>query len=57
MLRLSSALNVEFELTESTIVYLKARLSKLEKKDLTINLIIDEVHSHHSVDLVNGEVA
>ena len=56
VLRLSSALNVDFELTESTIAYLKARLSKLKKKDLTINLIIDEVHSHHTVDLVDGKV-
>ena len=42
VLRLSSALNMDFELTESTIAYLKARMSKLEKKDLTTNLIIDE---------------
>ena len=53
--RISSALTVNLELTESAIAYLTARKSKLEAKDLLINIVIDEVHCLQQVQYCDGK--
>ena len=52
--RLTSALTVDFDLSENTVAYLKLRMKKLLKKDLSINLILDEIYSLQSVLYANG---
>ena len=52
--RLSSALTVDFHLSDSTILYLSARMAKLSQRELNVNLIIDEVYCQKSVQYSNG---
>ena len=47
--RLPSALDVNLEITDSTIAYLQARKSKLSTKDLLVNVIMDEVFCQKKV--------
>ena len=53
--RISSALNVDLELTESAVAYLKARKEKLHGKDLLVSVIMDEVHSKQRVQYCDGK--
>ena len=53
--RLTSSLNVGLELTETAITYLKARKSKLEAKDILVNIVMDEVYCQQSVQYCNGK--
>ena len=41
--RLASGITTDLDLAASAISYLKARKSKLQKKDLLVNLVMDEV--------------
>ena len=41
--RLTSALDMNLEITDSTIAYQQARKSKLSTNDLLVNVIMDEV--------------
>ena len=52
--RLSSALTVDFHLNDATILYLSARMDKLTKRELNVNLIIDEVYCQKTVQYSNG---
>ena len=52
--RLSSAITVDFDLSEATVAYLKARKEKLTRKDLSVNLIMDEVTAEKAADYLNG---
>ena len=52
--RLSSFLTVDLNLSESTVAYLKLRIQKLLRKDLTMNLILDEVYSQQSMQYSSG---
>ena len=52
--RLHSAIGPNLGLVESTIAYLIARKSKLDQKDLLINVVMDEVHCLQSRDVFNG---
>ena len=53
--RLTSSLNVDLELTETAISYLKARKSKLEAKDILVNIVMDEVYCQQNVQYCNGK--
>ena len=52
--RLSSALTVDLELTESTIVYLKARFAKLNEREKNIATVLDEVITNQRAEYVGG---
>ena len=52
--RLSSALTVDFNLSDSTIVYLSARMAKLSERELHVNVMVDEVYCQKSVQYSNG---
>ena len=41
--RLSTALKVDLDFSDTTLVYLKLRKATLQPKDLNVNLILDEV--------------
>ena len=53
--RLSSALNVDLELSDSTLSYLKARFSRLAEKDKTVSILMDEVYCRKRVEYSNGK--
>ena len=52
--RLTGSITVENDLSEATIAYLKARIAKLEAKDMNINLILDEIYVQMMVQYING---
>ena len=52
--RLTHALTLDLDFSESTRRYLKARLSKLELKDKVVSVIMDEVHTRKTSDYSNG---
>ena len=52
--QLTSAIGVDMELGSSTKAYLRARISKLEAKELMISVLIDEIYSSKQVQYVNG---
>ena len=52
--QLTSSLTVDFELTESTLSYLEAKILKLTEKDKIVNLILDEVYVSKQVSFQNG---
>ena len=53
--RITSALNTDLELAESSVKYLKARKEKLKLKDLKVALLLDEVHSKASTQYLGGK--
>ena len=53
--RLTSALDVNLEITDSTIAYLRARRQKLSTKDLKVTVIMDEVFCQKNVQYSNGK--
>ena len=53
--RLTNAINVDLEISESTIAYLKARFTKLSEKDKTVAMLLDEVSSDKKVEYSNGK--
>ena len=53
--RLSSAVTVDYDLSDATKAYLQTRKERLSKKDLSINVIIDEVYVEKSMQYVNGK--
>ena len=53
--RLSSALNVDSELSDSTISYLKARFGRFAEKDKTVSILMDEVYCRKKVEYLNGK--
>ena len=54
--RLRSALTPDLNLSDSTQAYIRARFKKLSKKETTVSLILDEVHSDKSIQLSNGNI-
>ena len=52
--RLSSALTADLHLSDSTIVYLNARMANVCQRELHVNLILDEVYCQKSVQHANG---
>ena len=52
--RLSSAITVDFDVSESTKAYLQARKEKLKRKDLNVNIILDEVFLRKLLQYLNG---
>ena len=54
--RLSSALTVDLEFSESTVSYLKARFSRLNERERVINIILDEVKTDQTVDYTGGNI-
>ena len=46
---LTSALNTDLELADSSIEYLKIKKSKLPDKDLTVAVLMDEVYCQKKV--------
>ena len=53
--QLTGAITADLTLSESTLAYLKARMSKLLPKDHAINLILDEVFSFKTVQYSAGK--
>ena len=53
--RLTSALDVNLELSVSAIAYLEARLSKLMPKDLYVDVIMNEVYCQQNVQYSHGK--
>ena len=53
--RITSALNADLNLSESSIQYLKVRKEKLSEKDLHVSLLLDEVHCKAKVQYMNGK--
>ena len=53
--RLTSAINVDLGLTESTKAYLRARFGKLSEKDKIVALLMDEVHAQKGAQYKNGK--
>ena len=53
--RLRSALNVNLNLSDSTISYLKARFGRLAEKDKTVSILMDEVYCRKKVEYLNGK--
>ena len=53
--RLTSAINVDLDISPSTISYLTARFSRLAKKDKVVSLLMDEVYSRKMVQYTNGK--
>ena len=52
--QLTSAVDVDLKLGDSTKAYLKARISKLHLKDLSVALLVDEVYSSKQVQYSHG---
>ena len=52
--QLSGAVTADFTLSEATVAYLKARISKLQPKDRAVNLILDEVFAFKTVQYSGG---
>ena len=52
--QLSSALDADMSLGESTKAYPKARMCKLVPKDLSVSLLIDEIHCSKQVQYAHG---
>ena len=54
--RLCSAIDADsMTINESSIAYLTARFKKLPLKDRLVSVLIDEVHSHQSVQYQSGK--
>ena len=53
--RLTSAINVDLDISPSTISYLTARFSILAKKDKVVSLLMDEVYSRKMVQYTNAK--
>ena len=53
--QLTGAITADLTLSESTLAYLKARMSKLLPKDHAINLILDEVFSFKTIQYTTGK--
>ena len=54
--RLSSALTVDLEFSESTVSYLKARFSRLNERERVISILLDEVKTDQTVDYTGGNI-
>ena len=52
---LTSALNADLELADSSIEYLKIKKSKLPDKDLTVAVLMDELYCQKKVQYLNGQ--
>ena len=52
--RLASAVTVDYEFTDSTIAYLKARIAKLSDREKNTALVLDEVHTDQKVNFIGG---
>ena len=48
--QLSSSIEADMNLGESTKAYLKARKSKLAPKDISVSLLIDEIYCSKQVE-------
>ena len=55
MKRLSSAHTVDLDFFESTVAYLKARLTRLNERERNIAILMDEVKNNQSVEYVSNE--
>jgi hypothetical protein len=53
--RLTGAVTADLTLSDATVAYLKARMSKLRPKDFATNLILDEVFAFKTVQYTNGK--
>ena len=52
--RLTGSITVENDLSDATIAYLKARISKLQEKDKSVNVVLDEIYVQMMVQYING---
>ncbi len=52
--RLSSAIKIDFDLNDSAIAYMKARMATLSPRDLHVCLILDEVFNAESIQYTYG---
>ena len=52
--QLASAMTVDYEFTESTIAYLKARIGELSDFEKKTSLVLDEVYTDQKVNFIGG---
>ena len=53
---MSSALSVETGLSNGTIAYLKAKISKLNERERIVSVILDEVYTSKQIEFVGGKL-
>ena len=52
--RLSGALTVDLDFSDTTIAYLKARFSRLSDRDKVVALLLDEVKTNQGIEYIRG---